>query len=135
MLNHAFNEGKLPRVPVFVDSPLSINATMGAERYPHQNANCSGLDSVSNSATAKRKDALRSVEDGKVRMPFSAMPGVGENAAIGLQKAREDGGPAFSSIEDFAARSGASSSVIAALKAGGAFGDLPDSDQMSFFDM
>lgn len=27
VLNHAFNEGKLPRVPVFVDSPLSINAT------------------------------------------------------------------------------------------------------------
>ncbi|HQV38113.1 MAG: MBL fold metallo-hydrolase [Flavobacteriales bacterium] len=26
-LNHLFNEGKLPRVPVFVDSPLSINAT------------------------------------------------------------------------------------------------------------
>jgi metallo-beta-lactamase family protein len=26
-LNHLFNEGKLPPVPVFVDSPLSINAT------------------------------------------------------------------------------------------------------------
>lgn len=26
-LNHLFNEGRLPRVPVFVDSPLSINAT------------------------------------------------------------------------------------------------------------
>ncbi len=26
-LNHLFNDGRLPRVPVFVDSPLSINAT------------------------------------------------------------------------------------------------------------
>lgn len=26
-LNHLFNEGRLPRIPIFVDSPLSINAT------------------------------------------------------------------------------------------------------------
>lgn len=32
-LNHLFNEGKLPRVPVFVDSPLSINATGIYRKY------------------------------------------------------------------------------------------------------
>ncbi|HRO38824.1 MAG TPA: MBL fold metallo-hydrolase [Flavobacteriales bacterium] len=32
-LNHLFNEGRLPRVPVFVDSPLSINATGIYRKY------------------------------------------------------------------------------------------------------
>lgn len=32
-LNHLFNEGRLPRVPVFVDSPLSINATSIYRRH------------------------------------------------------------------------------------------------------
>lgn len=72
-------------------------------------------------------------EDGKIRMPFSALAGVGENAAVQLANARNDGGPEFSSIEDFEMRSGAGKSTVALLKACGAFGDLPDSDQMSLF--
>ena len=39
----------------------------------------------------------------------------------------------FSSIEDFEIRSGAGKSTVALLKACGAFGDLPDSDQISLF--
>ena len=73
-------------------------------------------------------------EDGKIRMPFSALAGIGENAAAQLANARNDGGPEFSSIEDFEIRSGAGRSTIAVLKACGAFGDLPDSDQMSLFE-
>ena len=72
-------------------------------------------------------------EDGKIRMPFSALAGVGDAAAIQLANARNDGGPEFSSIEDFEIRSGAGRSTIAVLKACGAFGDLPDSDQISLF--
>lgn len=74
-------------------------------------------------------------EDGKIRMPFSALAGVGENAAVQLANARNDGGAEFSSIEDFEFRSGAGKSTVALLKACGAFGDLPDSDQMSLFSM
>ncbi len=73
-------------------------------------------------------------EDGKIRMPFSALAGVGDAAAEQLAKAKDDGGPAFSSIEDFEIRSGAGKSTVALLKACGAFGDLPDSDQISLFE-
>lgn len=72
-------------------------------------------------------------EDGKIRMPFSALAGVGEAAAEQLANARNDGGAEFSSIEDFEIRSGAGKSTVALLKSCGAFGDLPDSDQMSLF--
>ena len=74
------------------------------------------------------------IEDGKIRMPFGAMSGVGENAAIALANARE-GVSEFVSIDDFAQRAGASSSVIEALKQVGAFGSLPETRQMSLFDM
>ena len=74
-------------------------------------------------------------EDGKIRMPFSCLPGVGEAAAEQLANARNDGGAEFTSIEDFAIRANASSSSIAALRAVGAFGNLPESDQISLFEM
>ena len=72
-------------------------------------------------------------ECGKIRMPFSALAGVGEAAAEQLAKARDDGGAEFSSIEDFSIRAGAGKSTVDLLKSCGAFGDLPDSDQMSLF--
>ncbi len=72
-------------------------------------------------------------EDGKIRMPFAALAGVGEAAAEQLAKARDDGGAEFSSVEDFSIRAGAGKSTVDLLKSCGAFGNLPDSDQMSLF--
>ena len=72
-------------------------------------------------------------EDGKIRMPFASLAGIGGAAAEQLARAKDDGGPEFSSIEDFSVRSGAGSSTTELLKKCGAFGDLPDSDQMSLF--
>lgn len=73
------------------------------------------------------------IEDGKIRLPFGAVDGIGENAAIALAKAREDGGGAFLSYDDLMARAGVGKSVCEALKNAGALGDMPESNQISLF--
>lgn len=73
------------------------------------------------------------IEDGKIRLPFGAVDGIGENAAISLVKAREDGGGDFLSYDDLMARAGVGKSVCEALKNAGALGDMPESNQISLF--
>ena len=73
------------------------------------------------------------IEDGKIRMPFAALPGVGESAAVALADAKKDGAT-FVSVDDYAAKSGASSAVIDALRLAGAFKGLPETRQISLFD-
>ena len=79
-----------------------------------------------------KSDARRYlVEDGKLRLPFSSIGGVGDTAAQALEKARS-GGP-YISIDDLRARSKVSRSVVESLSQTGALKDLPESSQMSFF--
>lgn len=73
------------------------------------------------------------IEDGKIRLPFGAVDGIGENAAVSLAKAREDGGGDFLSYDDLMARAGVGKSVCEALKNAGALGDMPESNQISLF--
>ena len=73
------------------------------------------------------------IEDGKIRLPFGAVDGIGENAAVTLAKAREDGGGDFLSYDDLMARAGVGKSVCEALKNAGALGDMPESNQISLF--
>lgn len=72
------------------------------------------------------------VEDGKIRLPFSSLSGVGVNAAKGLMEARSSGGE-YISIDDVKSRSGASTAVIEVLKDAGALAGLPDSSQTTLF--
>ncbi len=80
-----------------------------------------------------KSDATRfKVEDGKIRPPFIAVSGLGENAAYDLVRGRE--GKKFISIEEVAAACPkVSQTHIQRLKECGAFGDLPDTSQVSLF--
>ena len=70
--------------------------------------------------------------DGKLLPPFVAISGLGENAAISLMEGRE--GKHFLSIEEVAAACPkVSKTHIQMLKEAGAFGDLPETSQISLF--
>ena len=72
------------------------------------------------------------IEDGKLRPPFVAISGLGENAAWNLMEGRE--GKHFLSVEEVAAACPkVSKTHIQMLKDAGAFGDLPDTSQVSLF--
>jgi DNA polymerase-3 subunit alpha (Gram-positive type) len=72
------------------------------------------------------------VEDGKIRLPFGALSGVGGAAAKSLAAARETGG-VYISIDDVQARAKVSKSVIQTLSDAGAFQGMPESSQMTLF--
>lgn len=72
------------------------------------------------------------VEDGKIRLPFSSLGGVGGAAAEGLKAARETGGE-YISIDDLQGRAKISSAVIEKLREVGALSGLPESSQTSLF--
>ena len=64
--------------------------------------------------------------------PFVAISGLGENAAWDLMRGRE--GKTFLSVEEVAAACPkVSKTHIQMLREAGAFGDLPDTSQVSFF--
>ncbi|MBQ4136855.1 MAG: PolC-type DNA polymerase III, partial [Clostridia bacterium] len=72
-------------------------------------------------------------EDGKIRMPFSSLPGLGDTAAANIIKARDEA--EFTSIEEMGLRCSLSKSILELLRKNGAVDGLPETDQMSLFDM
>ena len=68
-----------------------------------------------------------------LRPPFVAISGLGETAAFDLMKCRESGRRFISVEEVQAACPKVSQSHIEQLKAIGAFGDMPDTSQVSLF--
>jgi len=72
------------------------------------------------------------IKDGKILPPFVAVSGLGETAAWDLMNGRE--GKTFLSIEEVAAACPkVSKTHIQMLKEAGAFGELPETDQISLF--
>ena len=72
------------------------------------------------------------IKDGKLLPPFVSISGLGESAAWDIMEGRK--GRQFLSVEEFsAACPKVSKTHIQMLKDAGAFGDLPDTSQVSFF--
>ena len=69
-------------------------------------------------------------EDGAIRLPFSSLPGVGENAAINIVRARDE--EEIFSVEDLQKRAGLTKSVIEVLRKIGVLDSLNETDQLSF---
>lgn len=72
------------------------------------------------------------VEEGKIRLPFSSLNGVGVGAADSLMEARQSGGE-YISVDDLQSRAKVSSAVIETLRAVGALSGLPESSQTTLF--
>ena len=72
------------------------------------------------------------MEDGKIRLPFLSMKGIGESAAVAMEQACKEN-ESFLSVEEFQSAAGVSSAVIDSLDAAGVFQDLPKSSQISLF--
>ena len=79
-----------------------------------------------------KSDATRFlIEDGALRPPFNAIPGVGSNAAESLVENRE--GKVFHTVEEFRAITKANSGVIAAMEKCGCFDGMEKTAQISLF--
>lgn len=70
-------------------------------------------------------------EDGKIRMPFSALGGLGDKAAEKIVSIRDN--ETFLSIEDLSMKAGLSKSVIEILRNAGALEGMTETNQLSFF--
>ena len=71
------------------------------------------------------------IEDGKLRLPFMSLAGIGEAAAISLAKCGKK--EKYLSIEELTIKTKVSSAVINTLRSVGSLNDLPESSQMSLF--
>ncbi|MBQ7035072.1 MAG: PolC-type DNA polymerase III, partial [Clostridia bacterium] len=144
----------------FTVRPEGFNAVDVAKGADHLRGVIRGLENLGKAKTAKDDDTINTyqvvieammrgvrflpvdlyksqatrftIEEEGIRMPFSVMNGVGENAAYNIVRARDEGD--FLSQEEFRVRAGISTTVTELLNKEGVFGSIPESAQMSLFD-
>ena len=73
------------------------------------------------------------VEDDKVRLPFSALKGLGGAAADSLERATI-AGQEYLSVEELQQATGVTSAVLESLRTAGVLAHLPESSQVSLFE-
>ena len=79
-----------------------------------------------------KSDATRFLpEDGKIRMPFNCLPGLGDSAAEKLVQAREEG--EFFSKQELQERSKATKAVMELLERNHALDGLSETNQITLF--
>ena len=79
-----------------------------------------------------KSDATRFLpEDGKIRMPFNCLPGLGESAAEKIVQARADG--EFFSKQELQERSKATKAIMELLENNGVLKGLSETNQISLF--
>lgn len=79
----------------------------------------------------KSKAKKFTIEDGRIRLPFCSLGGIGENAAEALEKYSAEG--SYLCVDDITQRAKVTKAVVDTLRECGALGDLPESAQMSLF--
>ena len=72
------------------------------------------------------------MEDGKIRLPFSAIAGLGAAAAKSMQEAADPNDP-YISCDDLQSRTGITKAVLQSLRDLGVVNHLPETSQMTFF--
>ncbi|MCL2096009.1 MAG: PolC-type DNA polymerase III [Oscillospiraceae bacterium] len=73
------------------------------------------------------------IEDGKIRLPFSSLAGVGENAAENIAAFRDEANGEIFSVEDVQKKAKLTKTAADILKRNKVFGDIPETDQISLF--
>ena len=111
----------------------------GKEASPKEQASITTLQLINEAMARKIKflpvDLQKShsyaflPEDGAIRMPFSSLPGLGENAAQNIISARDE--EPFFSVEDLQIRAKLSKSVIDMLRANGVLDNVNETDQLT----
>ncbi|MDO4474052.1 MAG: PolC-type DNA polymerase III [Eubacteriales bacterium] len=81
----------------------------------------------------KSKASRFEIVDGKLLPPFSSIDGMGAIAAEAVEAAAADG--PYLSRDDFRQRTKVSKTVVDLMNDMGLFGDLPESNQLSLFDL
>ena len=71
------------------------------------------------------------IEDGAIRPPFNAIPGLGTNAAVAMMENRK--GKVFHTVEEFRTATKANSAIVTAMEKCGCFDGMEKTAQISLF--